>query len=474
MKKIFAFLLAVTLCAALALGALAESGADQSGYVLMNIPYGAFYAAEVTDASALDAVSSSTLMKPRTAGLAGGSYHVDPAGSDITGVIFPVFVQDLRALPALGGREITDASRVEITVTNRGQETTTAFEGKEALFEAPSFSWYALSEVPAAYKTLNADGSFGAIRAQAAALAGSAAFVYDRHADMVIVVSGADDALADQTVSGVILTADDGARVGLRHIVNLWRKTQLGFGLDSDVYSALKGKRIAQITYITLNGLYTLDTDLAVADDELLPRLNGTYIDLFPEFAKEEYKDFWLECIKSYGMDDEAAEATYAVLTTASMGTLKGQAAIDAYGADPASMRFNCFMENGLQRVTVNGDVISGVDAEGNEVFRHAYRYLQSVEGTYLGQPIDAQLRVYAADDADAGMFAYFAFANDTIAETQHIEFRYGESLLNIGDFTEGEYAYWLAGAINDNYRDNQIKACIQLFVDENLGEEGE
>ena len=141
MKRFASFLLVALLCTIFALGALAENTAVQGGYVLMNIPYDKFYEAEVTEASGLDAVSSATLMKPRTAGLAGGSYHVDPNGSDISGVIFPVYVEDLSVLAALGGTEITDESSVEITVTNRGQESTTTFTGSEALIEAPSYSW---------------------------------------------------------------------------------------------------------------------------------------------------------------------------------------------------------------------------------------------------------------------------------------------------------------------------------------------
>lgn len=474
MKKRITSRLAILLCVFCLFGAVAACQAENGGYVLMNIPYAAFYEAEVTDPSGLDAVTSSTLMKPRTAGLAGGSYHVDPAGSDITGVIFPVYVEDLSALSSLGGVEITDESQVEITVTNKGQETTTTFAGKDALFEAPSFSWYALAEAPAAYKTLSAEGKFSAVTGETTALDGGAAFVYDRHADLVIKVAGADDALADTNVSGVILTADDGTKVGLRHIANLWRKTQIGFALDSSVYSALKGKRLARITYVTLNGLYTIDTDLAVSDDALLPRLNGTYIDLFPEFAKEEYKDYWLECLAAYGIEGEAAEGYYIAMTQGFMGTLKGQEAIDAFSSDPASMIFNCYLENGLKTITVNGDVISGADAEGNEAFRHAYHYLENVDVTFYGQPTGTQLRVYATDDENAGMFTYFAFSDDTIAETQHVEFRYGASLENMGSYTEGEYAYWLAGAVNDNYKESQLKDCIKLFVSENAEEEAE
>jgi hypothetical protein len=38
----------------------------------------------------VDAVTSATLNKPRTGTLAGGSYHVNADGSDISGVIYPV------------------------------------------------------------------------------------------------------------------------------------------------------------------------------------------------------------------------------------------------------------------------------------------------------------------------------------------------------------------------------------------------
>ncbi|MBQ7656764.1 MAG: hypothetical protein IJS41_09685 [Clostridia bacterium] len=470
MKKVSAILLAVLLCAVGALGAFAEGGAAQGGYVLMNIPYEAFYAAEVADASTIDAVTSSTLMKPRTIGLAGGSYHVDPAGSDITGVIFPVYVEDLNMLSSLGGAEITDESAVEITVTNKGKESTTAFTGSEALFEAPSFSWYALSDTPAAYKTLNADGTFGAVQAEPTVLDGTASIIYDRHADVVIKIAGVDDALADKNVSGAVLVLDDGTKVGLRHIANLWRKTEIGFALDSDICAAVMGKTIASIEYITLNGVYTVQINLAIPDDLRLLQLTGTYIELFPEFAKEDYKDYWMECIKAYVDDDAAAEMYYTMLTATYMGTLKGQEAIDAYAADPASLLFDCFFENGVAKFIISGDVISGVDAEGNELFRHTYHFTEDLPVSFFGQPIGADLHVYQTDDADAGAFTYFAFADDTLKETYHIEFRYGEHLQDLANYSEGEYAYWLASGINDGYKDNQIKACIKLFVDENVG----
>ena len=98
--------------------------------MLMNIPYADFYAAEVTDASGLDAVASATLMKPQAGSLAGGSYHTDPAGSDISGVIFPVYVEDAAVLPALGGIEITDDSSEEREIPAAEFAFTGTFDGQ--------------------------------------------------------------------------------------------------------------------------------------------------------------------------------------------------------------------------------------------------------------------------------------------------------------------------------------------------------
>ena len=469
LKKLIPVALAVMMLATFSTFSQAE---DQGVYVLMNIPYDQFYAAEGTDTAGLDAVASATLMKPRTGALAGGSYHVDPKGSDISGVIFPVYVADASVLPSLGGVEITDASSVEITVTNKGQESTADYTGWHALFEAPGYSWYLLDGEPLQYKTLTVSGgpSFSAVNTEAIPVEAAADFVYDKHADLVISVSGINEVLEDQSVSGIILTADDGTRVGLRHIANIWRNAQLGSNLDSDAYAALKGKTIVSIEYLTRTGHYAFPANLSVAEDERLVRLSSTYIELFPEFAKDEYKDYWMECIQAYGLDDATATYYYTYLTQNFLGRLYGQAAIEAY-TDPAGMVFDCFFENDIAKLTVNGNVISGADAQDNELFRHAYAFVQDAAVTFFGQEMPAQMHIYKTEDADAGLFTYFAFADDTLAETQHIEFRYGASLDNMASYSEGDYAYWLAAGIQDGYSEKLIKACIKLFVDENVGE---
>ena len=359
-------------------------------------------------------------------------------------------------------------------MTLRGEEQTATYAGREALFEAPSYSWYALDEQPALYKTLTVGDApeFSAVNGESQAIEASASIVYDRHADIVVRVDGVDEALGEDTpVSGIVLVADDGSRLGLAHIANFWRRAQIGMQLDDPVYAALKGKRIDRIEYITTGGLYEIDVDIPVIEDERLIALAATYVELFPEFAREDLKDYWMECIKAWNVDDEGAEAYYQMLTQMFMGRLYGQEAVDAYGENPGSMLFDCYFENDIAKLTVAGDVISGVDAEGNELFRHTYAFDQDMTVTYFGQEMPGYLHIYKTEDADAGLFTYFAFSDDNLAETQHIEFRYGDTLENLNNYSEGQYAYWLASGILDGYKDSLIQDCIKLFVDENVGE---
>ena len=142
-----------------AVGALVEKTPEvqKEVYVLMNIPYADFYKAD--GVAGADTVSSATKQKTR-ASLAAGSYHVNSDGSDITGVTFPVKISDVSALEKY--TQIKDDSKVDITTSIKGKESTTTYTGKEALFESTSYSYYILSDVPSYYKeaTVNADGSF--------------------------------------------------------------------------------------------------------------------------------------------------------------------------------------------------------------------------------------------------------------------------------------------------------------------------
>ena len=87
-----------------------------------------------------------------------------------------------------------------------------------------------------------------------------------------------------------------------------------------------------------------------------------------------------------------------------------------------------------------------------------------------MGQELGSSYHIYECDDPDSGDFTYFAFADDTPADTYHLEFRYGASSEDIANFTEGAYAYWNAAAFMKDYDDQELKDVIQLFVDENVG----
>ena len=233
------------------------------GYVLMDIPYDKFYAAELSaDDPAVDAVSSATLNKPRTGTLAGGSYHVNSDGSDITGVIYPVYVEDMTSI--LNETQITDESSVTITVTNRGKETTIVYEGKDALFESPSYSYYKLSEAPAYYKVMSAvDGeyTFSEVKGETKTVEGVEAEVKvgARHADVEVSLSNTAGIEKGQRVNAVVLTLSDGSHVGLRHIANLWRATEIGW--DADEF-ALGNRSITNIRYITETAIIDYPVDI--------------------------------------------------------------------------------------------------------------------------------------------------------------------------------------------------------------------
>ena len=220
-RRLLAFVLALALVLPMTLAVAPPALADEPVYVLMNIPYDAFYAAELgTDGAAVDAVTSATLNKPRTGTLAGASYHVNADGSDITGVIYPVLVTDTSLLAGL--TEITDTSSVEITVTNRGNPVTTTYSGKDALFEAPSYAYYALRETPARYKTLTADEkgfAFSAVSGEATAVDGvTATASYNTHHNNYVEIV-LDGPAFEENVSGAVVTLADGARLGLTHTV---------------------------------------------------------------------------------------------------------------------------------------------------------------------------------------------------------------------------------------------------------------
>ena len=58
--------------------------------------------------------------------------------------------------------------------------------------------------------------------------------------------------------------AEDGTRVGLRHVENIWLKTALGFRLDDDVCALLQGKRLVGVEVYTFDAKFVVAADLVI------------------------------------------------------------------------------------------------------------------------------------------------------------------------------------------------------------------
>ena len=196
---------------------------------------------------------------------------------------------------------------------------------------------------------------------------------------------------------------------------------------------------------------------------QLLTDLTGSYTQLWDVLLADDYKDEWLNDCKAIVGDDDA-EAAVEMLQASVTGTVYGEEAVETY-KDGDSMAFDCDFLQGVTEFTFDGNKISGVDADGNEVFSHEYEYVEYVD--------DLDFYVYETADEDAGEFTYFLMRSDTPESTAHIEFRYGSDLDALKDFMEGEYAYWMASGIPTENTDEYAKESIQIFCEENLqGEE--
>lgn len=265
-----------------AVKALKKAEVAKETYVLMNIPYSEFYAADKV--AGADSVSSATKAKTRST-LAAGSYHVNNDGTDITGITYPVKISDASVLKNY--TQITDDSKLSITVNMKGKEKTTEYNGKDALFESASYSYYILSETPSYYKeaTVNADGSFSfsevkGVTAQKLSDA-SIDFTTDtKYGDYELDVNGLPKSV--NTVYGVVISTKEGDNYGLRHLENIWKKTELAWStgfvttshgntLNSKHYEKMMGQTINKITYYTDNGIYEID-----ADQYVPIKFNGT------------------------------------------------------------------------------------------------------------------------------------------------------------------------------------------------------
>ena len=271
----------------------AESGADQTegeAYVLMNIPYDDFYKAELKNNDVkVDAFTSATLNKSRTAGWMNGNsaYHVNPNGTDVSGVTFPVKVSDISVLK--DQKKVTDEDSVTITVTNKGKTASNTYTGKDSLIESASYSYYVLSEKPGYYKelTVKENGSFAFSDVKGAeekTVETTATFKTETdYGDYQLYINSETfSSLIDTNkdkIYGATVNTTDGTEYGMRHLENIWKGYKLawctGFTTavhncptSSEHYKSMMGKTIDSVTYYTDKGIITFD----VNDEKVLAK----------------------------------------------------------------------------------------------------------------------------------------------------------------------------------------------------------
>ena len=301
-----------------------QAGDDQTtgeAYVLMNIPYDDFYKAELKNNDVkVDAFTSATLNKSRTAGMMNGNsaYHTDVEGTNLAGVTFPVKVSDLALLK--DQKKVTDDDSVTITVTNKGQTASNTYTGKDSLIENASYSYYVLSEVPGYYKelTVNEDGSFtfsDVKGAQEKTVEATAELkTQSKYGDYQLKINNETFSSLISTstdkIYGATVNTTDGTEYGMRHLENIWRGNEIAWstGFTSEVhgcptssehYKSMMGKTIDSIEYYTTNGVYTMDiadiyvpvksetTKAEVADADITAGKTTINVQLPDEFKPE-------------------------------------------------------------------------------------------------------------------------------------------------------------------------------------------
>ena len=295
-----------------ALDALVSLYPQAGDYVLMNIPYADFYAAENNNAGT-DIVTSATLQKTRSS-LASGSYHINSDGTDISGVTFAVKVGE-GDIDWSKFTRATDDSSVTITTSIKGKESTTTYTGKNALFESASYSYYVLpaGEVPTNYKELtsNSEGnlSFGAVEGKETTELANVTANFktsSKYGDYEIDFKNLREQMVDAdgnqaTVYGAVVNAADADGTiegyGMRAVENIWKGKEIawscglvneshGSPLSSQYYKSMMGKTIKSVTFYTSTGTYTVamdqyvpvkDADAAIkAKDASLDGANAT------------------------------------------------------------------------------------------------------------------------------------------------------------------------------------------------------
>ena len=98
--------------------------------------------------------------------------------------------------------------------------------------------------------------------------------------------------------------------------------------------------------------------DQSTTTDDYLTGIGGTYVELFPELSKSEYRNIWIDATAPL-VGAENAEATTDLLLGMCMAEPYGPEAAEKYEADPDSMAFNCYFLGGIDKFVMDGHTIT-------------------------------------------------------------------------------------------------------------------
>ncbi|MBR3494751.1 MAG: hypothetical protein IKH38_04920 [Clostridia bacterium] len=212
------------------------------------------------------------------------------------------------------------------------------------------------------------------------------------------------------------------------------------------------------------------------AETGVFPAIAGengtTYVSLFDVIISDRWTPVWQDYIAAVLGEDAAPDMTTR-LQSSITSDLYGEAAVAAFV--DGGYAFDCDFINGAESITFNGSTATILKTDGTSE-THTYEYLgkYNVGGTetmmYQGTEISMAfpVDVYKSTD-EAGEFNYFFLREDTMAETYHIEFRYGRDLEELQGYLVGPYAYWLAAGIDADADEETIRKVIALFCLENM-----
>ena len=139
----------------------------------------------------------------------------------------------------------------------------------------------------------------------------------------------------------------------------------------------------------------TPPTDQSAVTDDYLTTISGTYVELFPELSKSEYRNIWIDATTPLAGAENAETATDMLLGMC-MAEPYGPEAAEKYAADPDSMAFNCYFLGGVDKFVMDGHTITGLDAQGQEVFSHTYKLLDE-ENEKASSSIRARMKIPAS-----------------------------------------------------------------------------